>query len=134
MGGAALQGVSTIRYSRQHNLFPIQKQPWRPDYGLGVIRSRIGAGIAGRIYTHPIGYHGHGAGPMIGRYDNQVALPGTGDATLHDDTLFSFEMYCRGNVAEWDGQSVMLATEQIVAFTEGRVAYMGGRQERLHII
>ena len=92
------------------------------------------AGIDGRIYTHPIGYHGHGAGPMIGRYDNQEALPGTGDAVLHDDTLFSFEMYCRSDISEWNGQSVMLATEQIVAFTEGQVAYLGGRQEKLHLI
>lgn len=92
------------------------------------------AGIEGRIYTHPVGYHGHGAGPMIGRYDNQVSLPGTGDALLHDDTLFSFEMYCHCDVPEWDGQQIMLATEQIVAFTEGRIAFLGGRQEELHLV
>lgn len=92
------------------------------------------SGINGRIYTHPVGYHGHGAGPMIGRYDNQVSLPGTGDALLHDDTLFSFEMYCHCDVPEWDGQQIMLATEQIVAFTEGRIAFLGGRQEELHLV
>lgn len=92
------------------------------------------AGIEGRIYTHPIGYHGHGAGPAIGRYDNQVSLPGSGDVPLHDHTLFSFEMYCRAPVADWDGQEVMMATEQIISFADGQAAYLGGRQEELHLI
>ncbi len=92
------------------------------------------AGIEGRIYTHPIGYHGHGAGPMIGRYDNQEGLPGTGDAILHDDTLFSFEMYVEQPLPEWDGATIRVGSEQIVAFHQGRVAYLGGRQERLHLV
>lgn len=91
-------------------------------------------GIDGRIYTHPIGYHGHGAGPAIGRYDTQAALPGVGDAVLHADTMYAFEMFIEQPLPEWDGQRIRLATEQGVAFTGGRVAYLGGRQERLHLI
>lgn len=92
------------------------------------------AGISGRLYSHPIGYHGHGAGPMIGRFDNQDSLPGTGDYPLHDSTMFSFEMYCEAPLAEWDDQLVRMATEQIVSFRDGRIAYLGGRQESLHLI
>ena len=33
-----------------------------------------GGGIDGRVYTHPIGDHGHGAGPLIGLWDRQ-AIP-----------------------------------------------------------
>ncbi len=91
-------------------------------------------GIEGRIYTHPIGFHGHGAGPMIGRYDNQEGLPGTGDYLLHHHTLFSFEMYTEAPLAQWDDQVVRIATEQIVAFTNGKISYLGGRQEQLHLI
>src|SRR5207247_6719232 len=29
------------------------------------------AGIEGTVYTHPIGDHGHGAGPLIGLWDRQ---------------------------------------------------------------
>lgn len=92
------------------------------------------AGIEGRIYTHPIGYHGHGAGPMIGRYDTQAPLPGTGDARLHHDTMFSFEMYIEQPLPEWDGQTIRIATEQIVAFTAEGVSYLGGRQTELHLV
>lgn len=91
-------------------------------------------GITGRIYTHPIGYHGHGAGPAIGRYDTQAPLPGTGDALLRDDTLFSFEMFIEQPLAEWGGQLLRVATEQIVAYSGGKVTYLGGRQEQLHLI
>lgn len=92
------------------------------------------AGIEGRMYTHPIGYHGHGAGPMIGLFDQQDGVPGRGDLPLHDDTLHSFEMYCQLEVPEWDGQRLTMATEQIVAFTGGRVHFLGGRQTELHLI
>jgi len=92
------------------------------------------AGIEGRMYTHPIGYHGHGAGPMIGLFDQQTGVPGRGDLPLHDDTLHSFEMYAEVAVPEWDGQRVKCATEQIVAFTGGRVHFLGGRQSELHLI
>ena len=37
------------------------------------------AGLQPSIYTHPIGYHGHGAGPTIGLWDQQESVPGQGD-------------------------------------------------------
>lgn len=92
------------------------------------------AGIEGRIYTHPIGYHGHGAGPIIGLYDQQEGVPGRGDLTLVEDTLHSFEMFAEVAVPEWGGQRVKLATEQIVAFAQGRIEFMGGRQTELHLV
>ena len=92
------------------------------------------AGIEGRIYTHPIGFHGHGAGPIIGLYDQQEGVPGRGDLPLFDQTLHSFEMFAEVTVPEWGDQKVKLATEQIVAFSEGRIEFMGGRQTRLHLI
>jgi hypothetical protein len=92
------------------------------------------SGIEGRVYTHPIGFHGHGAGPMIGLYDQQAGVAGRGDYPLFDDTLHSFEMFALVEVPEWDGQRVKLATEQIVAFTHGRVHFLAGRQTALHLI
>src|SRR5690554_461094 len=91
-------------------------------------------GIEGRVYTHPIGTHGHGAGPMIGRYDRQDGVPGVGDLPLVQDTMFSFEMFIETSLPEWDDQRVKLATEQIVAFRDARVTYLGGRQTELYLI
>ncbi|MGH9335894.1 MAG: M24 family metallopeptidase, partial [Vicinamibacteria bacterium] len=43
-------------------------------------------GIRGSIYTHPIGFHGHAAGPTIGLWDRQEGVPGAGDYPLFADT------------------------------------------------
>jgi Xaa-Pro aminopeptidase len=100
----------------------------------GVLAAMAAEGLEGRMYTHPIGFHGHGAGPVIGLYDQQGGVPGRGDLPLHDDTLHSFEMYAEVAIPEWDGQRVKLASEQIVAFTGGRIHFLGGRQTELHLI
>jgi Xaa-Pro aminopeptidase len=100
----------------------------------GVLAAMAAEGLEGRMYTHPIGFHGHGAGPVIGLYDQQGGVPGRGDLPLHDDTLHSFEMYAEVPVPEWDEQRVKLASEQIVAFTGGRIHFLGGRQTELHLI
>lgn len=91
-------------------------------------------GIEGRVYSHPVGTHGHGAGPFIGRYDRQDGVPGVGELPLVDNTMFSFEMFIEINLPEWDGQRIKLATEQIVAFRDAAVTYLGGRQTELYLI
>ncbi len=128
--------AALARANQQQDLLAREMVPGRS--GNEVLRATLGAmahaGLEGRVYTHPIGYHGHGAGPMIGRYDTQEGLPGVGDLPLHEDTLFSFEMFVAHPVPEWDDQRVKLATEQIVALTGGTVHYLGGRQTAWHLI
>ncbi len=43
-------------------------------------------------------------------------------------------MYLEEKVPEWSGQVIKFATEQIVAFTGGKIQYLGGRQTELHLI
>src|SRR5712692_982784 len=50
------------------------------------------AGINGSIYTHPIGDHGHGAGPLIGLWDRQQGVPGRGDVLVLPGSWFSIEL------------------------------------------
>jgi hypothetical protein len=122
--------------NRQQDLLAAQMAVGRTgNQVLAGVRAAMAAeGIEGRMYTHPIGVHGHGAGPVIGLYDQQDGVPGRGDVPLHDDTLHSFEMFVEVDVPEWDGQRVKLASEQIVAFTGGKVHYLGGRQTALHLV
>eukprot|EP00160_Parvularia_atlantis_P019035 Unigene7287_Nuclearia_a/m.22377 Unigene7287_Nuclearia_a/g.22377 ORF Unigene7287_Nuclearia_a/g.22377 Unigene7287_Nuclearia_a/m.22377 type:complete len:448 (-) Unigene7287_Nuclearia_a:56-1399(-) len=53
------------------------------------------AGIEGTVYSHPIGDHGHGAGPLIGMWDLQQGVPVRGDALLRPQTWFSVELMVR---------------------------------------
>ncbi len=86
------------------------------------------------IYTHPIGYHGHGAGPTIGLWDMQGGVGGKGEYELFDDTCHSMELNVTCEVPEWGGQDVMFPLEQDVLFSGGKVHYLAGRQTDLHLI
>jgi len=93
-----------------------------------------GEGIKPSIYTHPLGYHGHAAGPTIGLWDQQEGVPGRGDYPLFDDTCHSIELNVTQEVPEWDGQEVRMAMEDDIVFTGGRGYWLAPRQERLHLI
>lgn len=91
-------------------------------------------GLKASIYTHPLGFHGHAAGPTIGLWDKQEGVPGQGDYPLYYDTCYSIELNCRSVVPEWDNQEVVMGVEQDAAFTRQGVTYLDGRQTRLHLI
>ncbi|MFQ6108152.1 MAG: M24 family metallopeptidase [Candidatus Aminicenantales bacterium] len=91
-------------------------------------------GLKASIYTHPLGYHGHGAGPTIGLWDKQDGVPGKGDYPLHYNTCHSIELNIRTNIPEWGRQEVRIALEQDAVFTRDGVYFLDGRQTRLHMI
>ncbi len=92
------------------------------------------AGLTPSIYTHPLGYHGHAAGPTIGLWDRQDGVPGNGDYPLHDSTCYSIELNVRHPVPEWGGQEVRIALEEDAVLTDGAVSWLSGRQTELHLI
>jgi len=91
-------------------------------------------GLKPSIYSHPLGYHGHAAGPIIGQYQHQGPLPGAGEYELHYDTAYSIELNVRASVPEWNNQEVMIALEQDAVFTEKGARFLDQRQTRLHLI
>lgn len=91
-------------------------------------------GLKASIYSHPLGFHGHGAGPTIGLWDKQDGVPGKGDYPLHYNTCHSIELNIRTNIPEWGGQEVRIALEQDAVFTRDGVYFLDGRQTRLHLI
>jgi len=91
-------------------------------------------GLKPSIYTHPLGVHGHAAGPTIGLWDRQGGVPGAGDYPLFFDTVFSVELNVRAAVPEWDNQEVQIALEQDAAFTRSGTFFLDRRQTELHLI
>ncbi len=92
------------------------------------------AGIQGKIYSHPIGYHGHAAGPRIGLPDMQGGVPGMGDYPLYPNTVYAIELNVSSGVPEWGNQEIVFALEQDAAFTANGITYLDGRQTELHLI
>ena len=101
---------------------------------LAAARARaIARGLKPSIYSHPIGYHGHGAGPSIGFWDNQEPDP-RGERPLRADTAWSIELNAKAKVPEWGGQEVEFRLEEDAYWDGRRVRYLDGRQERFHLI
>ena len=94
----------------------------------------IEEGIRPSVYTHPIGYHGHGAGPTIGMWDNQGDTVGRGDYPLYENTAHSIELNSTVSVSEWGGQDVHFKLEEDAYFDGKNIYYIDGRQEDLILI
>jgi len=90
-------------------------------------------GIEASIYTHPIGYHGHAAGPTIGLWDQQGGVPGRGDYPLYPNTAHSIELYAASDVPSW-GKSVRIRLEEDAFFDGENTYYIDGRQKSFLLI
>lgn len=91
--------------------------------------------LNGTVYTHPIGDHGHGAGPLIGLWDRQLGVPGRGDVPVLANMWFSTELQVTTPVAEWDNQPVRMALEEEAEITsDGEIRWSLRRQSELHLV
>jgi hypothetical protein len=92
-------------------------------------------GINGSIYTHPIGDHGHGAGPLIGLWDRQQGVPGRGDVLVLPGTWFSIELAATSAVREWGGNELWVGAEEDAVIDEaGRASWVLKRQTEYHLV
>lgn len=96
-------------------------------------RKALAEGLEPSIYTHPIGHHGHGAGPSIGFWDNQDPDP-RGSGPINPNTAWAIELSATRVVPEWGGQRVVFRTEEDAIFDGAEVRYLDGRQTQLHLI
>jgi Xaa-Pro aminopeptidase len=103
---------------------------------LKAMRTRMAAaGIDGTQYSHPIGLHGHGAGPLIGLWDYQEGVPGRGDAKVIPSMWYSIELQATTPVPEWGGQRVRMAQEEdAIIDAAGKVRWALKRQDQLFLV
>ena len=93
------------------------------------------AGIDGTVYTHPIGDHGHGAGPLIGRWDGQEGVPVRGEALLLPSTWHSIELQATTPIPEWGGKPASCRQEEEAYLdADGARHWVYRRQSRFHLV
>ena len=100
----------------------------------GALAQAKAEGLVPSIYCHPIGYHGHGAGPPIGMTDYQQGIPVRGEYVFRPDTWHSIELNVMHAVPEWNGQRVRFALEEDAALLASGWKWIDGRQKRLYLI
>ncbi len=90
-------------------------------------------GIKPQIYTHPIGYYGHGSGPTIGMWDQQNGVPVNGDYPLYPNTAYSIELNAKVFIESW-GKEVAIMLEEDAFFDGNTCEYIDPRQTDMIII
>ena len=90
-------------------------------------------GINGTIYSHPIGVHGHAAGPTIGLWDQQKGVPGSGDYPLLANTAYSIELNAAVELPEWK-KTIRIMLEEDGFFDGQTFRYIDGRQTEIYTI
>jgi Xaa-Pro aminopeptidase len=91
-------------------------------------------GLTPSIYCHPVGYHGHAAGPPIGMTDYQTGVPVRGEYVLRPDTWHSIELNVRRAVPEWGNQVVTFALEEDAGLSSNGWNWIDGRQTQFYLI
>ena len=91
-------------------------------------------GLNASIYTHPIGLHGHAAGPTIGMWDQQQGVKGKGDYPLYENTAYSIELFAASEVEEWNGKIVRIMLEEDGVYDGEKFYFLDGRQKELMLI
>ncbi|MES1220422.1 MAG: M24 family metallopeptidase [Bacteroidota bacterium] len=99
----------------------------------GALAQAKAEGLQPTIYTHPIGYNGHAAGPTIGLWDQQNGVPGSGDFPMHLHTAYSIELNAASDIPEWK-KSVRIMLEEDGYFDEKGFRYISERQREIYVI
>ncbi|MEY3421675.1 MAG: hypothetical protein RIR48_1971 [Bacteroidota bacterium] len=88
-------------------------------------------GITASIYTHPIGFHGHAAGPTIGMWDQQGGVKGPGDYIVYPNTAYSIELNAASEIPEW-GKVIRIMLEEDGYYDGKTFSYLAGRQLKVY--
>jgi Xaa-Pro aminopeptidase len=106
--------------------------------GNGALAAALGQakkeGLVPSIYCHPVGYHGHGAGPPIGMTDYQEGVPGRGEYRFRPNSWHSIELNVTHRVKEWNDQPVRFALEEDAILRDEGWQWINGRQTRFYLI
>lgn len=99
----------------------------------GALKEAKAAGLRPSIYTHPLGLHGHAAGPTIGLWDQQGGVPGSGDYPLNPNTVYAIELNAATYIPEWKKDVRIMLEED--GYWDGKTfRYISGRQKNIYTI
>ena len=88
-------------------------------------------GLRPMLYTHPLGFHGHAAGPMIGLFTDQRPQPVKGDLKLHNHTGYALELNTCEHLDMY-GRDTYLFTEESVIFIDNEVHFLAKDRDKMY--
>jgi len=91
-------------------------------------------GHKANIYTHGVGFHGHGAGPWVGAWDLDGPIPVVGDYPTNAHTFWAIELNVEQAVPEWGGKVVRFMLEDGAYFDGEKAWFVDQRPQQMHLI
>jgi hypothetical protein len=94
-------------------------------------------GLRPLIYAHPVGVHGHGAGPPMDARSPETLPEGNsirGAYPLYPDTVYAIEFSSTTSVPDWDKEDVRIGYEENAAFTVEGCRFIDGHQVKFYLI
>lgn len=89
-------------------------------------------GIQAMLYSHPIGYHCHEAGPIIGLFDRQERIPHRGEYEIIDQSAYALEFNVKGHVPEWGHETYMFLEQPIAVYD--KAFFLAPMQSNFYLI
>ncbi len=90
-------------------------------------------GIEARVYSHPLGNHGHALGPSID-FRSASSNPGRRPRRLRPHSWISIELSTALAVPEWNSQKVFFMEEDPAYLTDEGYSFFRPRQETFYLI
>ncbi len=97
-------------------------------------QAAMAEGLHPQIYSHPLGIHGHGAGPALGLWDQQDGVAGAGALEVEAETCWSIELSVHLDAPGWPDGRLALSLEEDAYLGASGVEWLDGRQTTLHLI
>lgn len=88
-------------------------------------------GIRPMLYTHPLGFHGHAAGPIIGLFSDQNPIPVRGDLKLYNHTGYALELNTTEHLDMY-GRDTFIFTEESVIFVDNEVHFLAENRDKMY--
>ncbi len=101
---------------------------------LAALKKAKAEGIQTSIYTHPLGIHGHAAGPIMGLVEAQEGVPVLGDYPLYENTCHAIELNVTHVVPEWGNAKVTMGLEDGAVFTKDGCRWLDGYPRTFYLI
>lgn len=94
-------------------------------------------GLRPLIYSHPLGTHGHAAGPPMDARPLGNAPEGNtarGEYPLYPNTCYAIEYSCTTSIPEWGGQDLRIGFEETGVYTQNGCEFVDGSQQKYFLI
>ena len=101
---------------------------------LAAVKRLQGVDFVPSLYSHPIGYQGHGVGPSINARDLVMVEEPDWDSVLRPGSYRSIELSATSTVPEWNGQKLTIPFEDDAYLTADGYEWFRPPQTRWYLI